>query len=102
METNAKQVSAPTEAEPSNKPAEPAANNPPPPEKCVPNAGAQTLANAIEQAMGTTPAEQQKSGLGSREIYETDAIGSSRFVETEEDAEMIERIKRGDDLEDLE
>ena len=77
VETNAKQVSAPTEAEPSNKPAEPAANNPPPPEKCVPNAGAQTLANAIEQAMGTTPAEQQKSGLGSREIYGTDAIGGS-------------------------
>lgn len=102
VETNAKQVSAPTEAEPSIKPAEPAANNPPPREKCGPNAGAQTLAKAIEQAMDPTPAEQHKSGLGSRESYETDRIGSSRFVETQEDAEMIERTKRGDDLEDLE
>jgi hypothetical protein len=48
VETNAKQGSAPTEGEPSNKPAEPAANNPPPPEKCAPYAGAQTLAKAIE------------------------------------------------------
>ena len=102
VETNAKQVSAPMEAEPSNKPAEPAANNPPPPEKCVPNAGAQTLAKAIEQAMDSISAEQHKNGFASRESYETDAIGSSRFVETEEDVELIERIKRGDDLEDLE
>jgi hypothetical protein len=102
VETNAKQVSAPTEAEPSNKPAEPAAINPPPPENRVPNAGAQTLAKAIEQAMDPTPEEQHKSGFASRECYETDAIGSSRFVETEEDVELIERIKRGDDLEDLE
>jgi hypothetical protein len=52
--------------------------------------------------MGATPAEQHKSSLGSRESYETDRIGSSRFVETEEEAKLIEQIKRGEDLEDLE
>jgi hypothetical protein len=101
VEASSKQGSAQVEGEPSGRPAETATINPPP-ENCVPNACAQTLAKAIEQAMDPTPAEQHKSGLASRESYETDAIGSSRFVETEKDVELIERIKRGDDLEDLE
>jgi len=59
VETSAKQGSAPTDVEPSNRPAETAAGNPPPPESCVPNAGGQTLAKAVEQAMDPTRAEEQ-------------------------------------------
>jgi hypothetical protein len=77
-------------------------SNPPPPDDRVPNAGAGTLAEAVEQAVYPTPAEQPKSGLGSAENYGTDPIGSSRWVETLEDAELIERIKRENDLEQLE
>ncbi len=75
VETSAKQGSAPTDVEPSNRPAETAAGNPPPPENCVPNADAQTLARAIEQAMDHAPAEEHKSGLGSGENYQTGPTG---------------------------
>jgi hypothetical protein len=49
---------------------------------------------SIEQATDPTPAGQHNSGLGSGEDYETDSIGSSRWIETAEDAELIGRIKR--------
>lgn len=64
VETSATQGSAPTDVEPSNRPAETAAGNPPPPENCVPSADAQTLAKLVEQAMDLLPAEEHKSGLG--------------------------------------
>jgi hypothetical protein len=102
VETSAKQGSAPTDVEPSNRPAETAAGNPPPPENCVPNAGAQTLAKAIERAMDPAPAEEHKSGLGSGENYQTGPIGSARFIETEEDEEFVQWVKDGKDLDLLE
>lgn len=102
VDTSAKQGSAPTDVEPLNKPTETAASNPPPPESSVPNAGAQTLAKALEQIMDPTPAEEPKSGLESREGYGTGRTYPRRLAETAEDEQMIERIKRGDDLEQIE
>jgi hypothetical protein len=58
VEASAKQGSDPMNGEPSNKLAETAVNNPPPPENCVTNDGAQTLAKVIERAMNRTPAEE--------------------------------------------
>jgi hypothetical protein len=102
VETCAKQESASTDVEPLNKPTETAASNPPPPENCVPNAGAQTLAKAVEQAMDLIPADQPKGCLGSDENEGIGRYFPRRLAESEEDEEMIERIKRGDDLEQLE
>jgi len=90
---SAKQDPAPTYVEPSNKLAETAGNNPAPPK---PNAGAQTLSKVIEQAMSPTPAPQRKDGLGSDENYGTNPPDCSRFIETAEDQELVERMKRGD------
>ena len=56
----------------------------------------------FEQAMGPTPAEEHKNSLGSRENYETDPTDSNRFVETEEDAEFVQWVKYGKDLDLLE
>jgi len=91
VETSAKQGSAPTDAAPPNVSAETAPSTPP-----------QSLVKVVEQAMNPAPSEQHKSSLGSGENYGTDPIGSSRFIETAEDEELVERIKRGDDLEQLE
>lgn len=102
VETSVKQWSAPTEMEPSSKPTETAASNPLLPENCVSNAGAQTLAKAIEEAMDPTPADQHESGFGSGENYGIGRYFPRRLAESEEDEEMIERIKRGDDLDQLE
>jgi len=88
--------------EPSNKQAEHAASTPPPPENCVQNPGAQTLATVIEKEMNSTSAQHDMNGRESVRNFETDEIGSDRFVETVADAEMIESTKRGDDLEQLE
>jgi hypothetical protein len=49
---------------------------------------------AIEQATDPTPAEPHNGAGESGENYETDRIGSSRWIETAEDAELIERIKQ--------
>jgi hypothetical protein len=86
----------------SSKPIETAASNPPPPENSVPGAGAQSLAKEIEQVMDPTPAEQHKSGLGSGENYGIGRYFPRRLAESAEDEEIIEGIKRGDDLDQLE
>ena len=66
-ETDIQQSSASMDVEPLNKPTETGASNPPPPENCVPNAGAETLAQAPKQALDVPSADRDKSGLGSGE-----------------------------------
>ncbi len=89
-------VPLPVEGEASRRPAETAANNPPPENSVLPIAGAQTLAKLIEQALDPSPAGQDKNGLASGENYGTNPPNCSRFIETAEDEELVERIKRGD------
>jgi len=67
VETDVLQSSAPMDVEPSNKPTETGASSPPQPETCVPHAGAETLAQALERALDVPPANRDKSGLGSGE-----------------------------------
>jgi hypothetical protein len=91
VETSAKQGSVPTVVEPSNKPVEITPSKPP-----------QSLHEVVELAIDPAPVEQPKSGITSDENCGTNPISSNRFVETAEDAEFIERIKRGEDLDLLE
>jgi hypothetical protein len=86
VEATVTRESATTDEDPSNVPAETTASEPPPPGNCGQNAGAQSLAAAIEQVMDPTPPEQHESGVASRENRETDGVGSSCWVETAEDA----------------
>lgn len=102
VETSVKQGSAPTAMEPSSKPTETAASNPPPPENYDPNTGAQTLAEAIERVMDPRPADQHESGLGAAENYGIGRYFPRRLAESEEDEKMIEQVKRGEDLDELE
>ncbi|MGD0966280.1 MAG: hypothetical protein ABSA57_20585 [Candidatus Acidiferrales bacterium] len=87
----AKQGPAPT-----NVPAENVTIHPPASENYLKNPGAQTLTRAIEKAMGPIPAEERKDSLRSHEHYGTDSTDHPRFIETPEDAELVEAIKRGD------
>jgi hypothetical protein len=102
VETSVKQGSAPTEMEPSSKPTETAASNPPQLENSVPGAGAQSLTKAVEQTMDPTSAEQHKGSLGSGEYHGIGRYFPRHLAESEEDEEMIERIKRGEDLNQIE
>jgi hypothetical protein len=86
VEATVTRESATTDEDPSNVPAETTASEPPPPGNRGQNAGAQSLAAAIEQVMDPTPPEQHESGVASRENRETDGVGSSCWVETAEDA----------------
>jgi len=102
VETDVKRGSAPIDVEPSNRPTETGASNPPPPESGAPNTGAETLAQALERALGIVSADSDKSGLSSGEKYGTVRSYPRRLFETAEEEEMIDRIKRGDDLDELE
>jgi hypothetical protein len=64
FETSVKQGVAHMDGEPSNKPAETAPSNPPPPENGVTKAGVHSLTKIIDQAINPTPAEERKSSLG--------------------------------------
>jgi hypothetical protein len=98
FETSVKQEVAQMDGEPSNRPAETAPSNPPPPENCVTKAGVQTLTKIIDQAMSPTPAEERKSSLGSGENYRKGPTNWARFIETEEDEEIVQSVKYGRDL----
>ena len=89
-ESNAEQELAPADGRQAHAPAEAAVSSEP--------TGVSPLVNIIEKAAGLPPAEERDSSLESRENHETDSIGSLNFVESREDEEMIERIKRGDNL----
>jgi hypothetical protein len=102
VETDVKRGSAPIDVEPSNRPTETGASNPPPPESGAPNTGAETLAQALERALDIVSADSDKSGLSSGEKYGTVRSYPRRLFETAEEEEMIDRIKRGDDLDELE
>jgi hypothetical protein len=102
VEASAKQGSAPIDGEPSNRTAETTASNPPPPQNCATKAGGEALTKPIEQAAGLAPGEEHNSGFGSGKKCETNPTYSNRWVETAADDEMVERIKRGDDLGQLE
>jgi hypothetical protein len=102
VETDVKRGSAPIDVEPSNRPTETGASNPPPPESGALNAGAETLAQALERALDIVPADSDKGGLSSGEKYGTVRSYPRRLFETAEEEGMIERIKRGDDLDQLE
>jgi hypothetical protein len=52
--------------------------------------------------MDPTPEEQHKCSLGSGENYGTFRTYPRRLAETAEEEEIIEGIKRGDDLDQLE
>jgi hypothetical protein len=93
VESGAKQGSVPVNGEQSNKTPETPAGSAP--------ASVSTLAKIIEKVAGLTPAEEHKSSLGSHDNHETDSIGSDKWVESREDEEMIERYKRGDDIDEL-
>ena len=69
-----------TGGEPTSKPAGTNANDSPAPENCVTDAGVQMSNKTHEQAM------EKEHGQN----YETEPIGSSRFIETKEDEEFVE------------
>lgn len=102
FETSVKQEVAHTDGEPSNKPAESAPSNPSPPENCVTKAGVQTLTKIIDQVTNPTPAEERKSSLESGENYRKGPTNWARFIETEEDEEIMQSVKDGKDLDLLE
>jgi len=102
VETDVKRGSAPIDVEPSNRPTETAASNPPTPESGAPNTGAETLAQVLERALDIVPADPDKGGPSSGEKYGTVRSYPRRLFETAEEEEMIDRIKRGDDLDELE
>jgi hypothetical protein len=93
INTGAKQGSAPVNEEQSNK-------TPETPEGSAPASGS-ILTKAIEKVAGLPPAEEHTSSLGSHDNHETDSIGSDKWIESREDEEMIERYKRGDDIDEL-
>jgi hypothetical protein len=85
--------SAPVDEDPAKKSVQGAGGTPPPAENGGPKAGTETPAMAIEQATDLTPAERHNGAGESGENCETDRIGSSCWIETAQDAELIERIK---------
>jgi hypothetical protein len=90
VETSTGQASVMTVVKPWNKPVESAPTAPPHP-----------LVKVVEQVLDLTPAEQPEKGSGSDGNCETYPNSFRSLIETPEDAELVERIKRGDDLEEL-
>jgi hypothetical protein len=92
-ESNAEQELPPADGQQAHAPAEAAVSDEP--------TGVSPLVNIIEKATGLPPLEEGESSLESRENHGTDSIGSSNFLESREDGEMIGAIERGDDQKEL-
>ena len=99
---SAKQGRASKDVEAPNNSTQTVVINPQPTDNCASNAGDQTLTKLIEQVMDPTPAAKGEKNLGSDAHYQTGRTHCAPFIETPEDAEFVDSVKSGEDLDLLE